>query len=298
MNNIYDLRTKIAKIINKKEEEIYEIKKIKKGMTNEAFTFKTNDNQYIIRLPGVGTNLLINREHEGIIYGLINDKNISEKVIYFDRESGCKISEFLKDAKTVNPFNESDIKIAIDTIKKLHSMKLKVEFEFDLYERIDFYEKLINKSKYDDYAKTKQGIYKLRSFIEKNVEQKILAHIDFVYDNVLLVDNYAKLIDWEYAGMQDPHIDIAMFCIYALYDRKHIDNFIDLYFNNNCAQQTRVKIYCYIATCGLLWSNWCEYKETFGVKFGAYAKKQYDYAKEYLIIASQLIKQEIYNGKS
>ena len=27
-----------------------------------------------------------------------------------------------------------------------------------------------------------------------------------------------RLIDWEYAGEQDPHVDIAMFCIYALYE--------------------------------------------------------------------------------
>ena len=29
--------------------------------------------------------------------------------------------------------------------------------------------------------------------------------------------------------MQDPHVDIAMFCIYALYDRKQVDKVIDMY---------------------------------------------------------------------
>ena len=35
-----------------------------------------------------------------------------------------------------------------------------------------------------------------------------------------------NLIDWEYAGMHDPHIDIAMFSIYSLYNKKQIDSFI------------------------------------------------------------------------
>ena len=33
-----------------------------------------------------------------------------------------------------------------------------------------------------------------------------------------------RLIDWEYAGMQDPHVDIAMFCIYSLYKKEQVDH--------------------------------------------------------------------------
>ena len=81
--------------------------------------------------------------------------------------------------------------------------------------------------------------------------------------------------------MQDPHVDIAMFCIYSLYERAEVDNLIDLYFENNCTKETRLKIYCYIAACGLLWSNWCEYKRQLGIEFGEYSLRQYRYAKEY-----------------
>lgn len=55
--------------------------------------------------------------------------------------------------------------------------------------------------------------------------------------------------------MQDPHIDVAMFCMYSLYDKKQIDDLIDIYFENNCKTEDRIKIYAYISACGLLWSN-------------------------------------------
>lgn len=74
-----------------------------------------------------------------------------------------------------------------------------------------------------------------------------------------------KLIDWEYAGMQDPHVDIAMFGIYSLYDREHMEQLIDAYFPEGCSKRIRTKIYCYIAVGGLLWSNWCEYKENWEI---------------------------------
>ena len=56
---------------------------------------------------------------------------------------------------------------------------------------------------------------------------------------------------------------------------------IDLYFEGKCDRYTRLKIYCYMAAGGLLWSNWCEYKRKLGIKFGTYARRQYEYAKEY-----------------
>lgn len=95
------------------------------------------------------------------------------------------------------------------------------------------------------------------------------------------------MIDWEYSGMQDPHIDIAMFCIYSMYDQNEIDKLIDLYFKNNCPENIRLKIYCYVSACGLLWSNWCEYKYQLGIDFGEYSLKQYRYAKEYYRLAEK-----------
>lgn len=59
------------------------------------------------------------------------------------------------------------------------------------------------------------------------------------------------------------------------------DRLIDLYFTEGCDEAVRLKIYCYIAVSGLLWSNWCEFKHHCGIDFGEYALRQYDYAKEY-----------------
>lgn len=74
----------------------------------------------------------------------------------------------------------------------------------------------------------------------------------------------------------------------------HLSNsyIIDLYFEGNCDDRTRIKIYCYIAVCGLLWSNWCEYKRNLGVEFGEYSLRQYRYAKDYYKIVQQELGEE------
>ena len=146
---------------------------------------------------------------------------------------------------------------------------------------------------YRDYDKTKEQVLKLRSYIEKYKCEEVLTHIDAVPDNFLFVrgehgKEEIRLIDWEYSGMQDPHVDIAMFCVYAMYDREHVDALIDAYFTEGCEREIRIKIYCYIAVCGLLWSNWCEYKRELGIEFGEYSLRQYRFAKEYYRIVKDL----------
>lgn len=175
----------------------------------------------------------------------------------------------------------------INRLRELHQLKIKVQHSFDIFEQIELYESLRNgaDSIYRDYIKTKNNAYELKEYIDSMPKELILSHIDSVPDNFLLLGDTVKMIDWEYAGMHDPHVDIAMFAIYSLYNRAEIDRLIEMYFPDGCEHAVRIKIYCYVAVCGLLWSNWCEYKRLCGVEFGEYALRQYRYAKDFYKIA-------------
>lgn len=281
----------ICQTFNCPEEDIQEIEVLKKGMTNRSFSFICQKQKYIMRIPGEGTSKLINRQEEANVYQVLAGKDICDEVIYMNPENGYKITKYLEDARCCNPLDNNDLIRCMDKLRYFHQQKLTVEHEFDIFEKITFYESLWTnkKSIYKDYEKTKAHIYQLQSFISSQEKEKTLCHIDAVPDNFLITqeENSIHLIDWEYAAMQDPHIDIAMFCIYAMYDKQQCDQLIDIYFNHQCPEMTRYKIYAYIASCGLLWSNWCEYKSQLGVEFGEYSLAQYRYAKEfYLYVVS------------
>ena len=82
-----------------------------------------------------------------------------------------------------------------------------------------------------------------------------------------------------------------MFCIYSMYDKEQVDRLIRLYWDaEEPEEETVTKIYALIAACGLLWSNWCEYKLSLGVEFGEYSLRQYRYAKEYYRYAAERIR--------
>lgn len=279
-----DAITIITKALNIKAAEITDITVLKKGMTNRSFLFSCKQKKYIMRIPGEGTDQLINRREEAQVYQTINGKNICDEIIYINPDNGYKITEFLEGSRVCDPKNVADLKMCMKKLKEFHALALSVEHEFDIFKQIDFYETLWNgvSSVYKDYEKTKERVFELRDYIEAHVDKKCLSHIDAVPDNFLFTKSGdIRLIDWEYAGMQDPHVDIAMFCIYALYNKRQVDRLINIYFENKCDKETRLKIYCYIAACGLLWSNWCEYKRSLGVEFGEYSLRQYRFAKDY-----------------
>ena len=284
-----------ASALNARKEDIHNITVMSKGMTNQSFQFSCNDKKYILRIPGKGTEYLINREQEEEVYKTIEGKGLCDELIYINSDNGIKIAQFLNDVRTCDPYNEKDVEACINLMKKLHNMNLKVGHTFDLFEKIEFYEKLWENHLpiRDDYENTKSDIFSLKEYVDKHKKEYCLTHIDAVPDNFLFYtengNEKLQLNDWEYAGMQDPHVDIAMFCIYSMYKREEIENFIDLYFEGNCLKEDRVKIYCYIAICGLLWSNWCEYKYHLGVDYSEYARRQYLYAKDYYVIAKEAI---------
>lgn len=292
----------ICKALCANPEEVTDITVLKKGMTNRSFLFTCKDKKYIMRIPGEGTDQLINRRQEAAVYHAIADKNICDDITYINPENGYKITEFLEGARVCNPTDYEDVKKCMSRLRDFHALKLKVTHEFDIFGQMEFYETLWDgtPSVYKDYEKTKANVWSLKPYIDAHAGKKILTHIDAVPDNFLFVQRNGKeeirLIDWGYAGMQDPHVDIAMFCIYSLYNKRQVDRLIAAYFTDGCDDATRIKIYCYIAACGLLWSNWCEYKRNLGVEFGEYSLRQYRYAKDYYRIVQDELKKSGESG--
>ena len=296
--NSNDLNSSVLKIVTETLKcdlsDIVEIESLKKGMTNRSFRFRCGDKRYIMRIPGEGTDKMINRKQEYEVYQVVGKEGICDPICYMSPQNGYKITEYLENARVCDGMSAEDVKKCMNYLKTVHQKKLKVEHVFDLFHQIEQYESywMGQPSIYRDYKETKQNVFELRKYIDSQDKQWSLTHIDAVPDNFLFVNDRIYLIDWEYAGMQDPHVDIAMFAVYAMYDRDKVEELINAYFEEKCPEDTRTKIYCYIAVCGLLWSNWCEFKRICGVEFGEYSLKQYRYAKEYYKIAKERMKHE------
>ncbi len=71
----------ISQILQVSSYEIENITALKRGMTNCSFLFSCRNIKYIIRVPGEGTDQLIDRKQEAQVYQAIADKGLCDNVV-------------------------------------------------------------------------------------------------------------------------------------------------------------------------------------------------------------------------
>ena len=161
------------------------------------------------------------------------------------------------------------------------------------FKKIKFYENLCRTHggiPFEDYDLIKNKMTELMDRLDQMNRPETLAHIDSVADNFLfLSDGTLRLIDWEYSGMCDPLIDVAMCAIYSYYNEEQTDRLIRIYLEQTPEKDELAAVYSYMALGGFLWSLWAVYKSHLGEEFGEYTLIMYRYAKRYYQRIQELI---------
>lgn len=274
----------IARVYEITQSKITHIRPMNEGMTNRSFVFEVGGSSYVYRQPGLGTEQLISRSQEKLSYELMKPYDLTDEIIYFDGDSGIKITRYYN-ARVGDPYSDDDVRAMMAKLREIHAANIQVDYSFDIEERIDYYEMLANERSsilFRDYGKVRGWVNELLAFRRALAIPERLCHIDYIYANVLFMgDESMRVIDWEYAGMADPLIDVAMFSIYTNYTKEQMDKALRLYLDREPTRQEEARLYLYVALGGFVWSIWTEYKQGLGDDFGDYALEMYRYTKDY-----------------
>lgn len=195
------------------------------GLTNHTYHVTIRDGkEYVVRLPGEGTQKLINRQNERISTELACKLEVDARLLYFG-EDGTKVSEYLPNAVTMSAktlHEEKHIKQVALILKKMHQCNTDTGVPFQVFDMADGYERLIhdmNVSMFDDYFVCKEKVMKIKKHIDDMTEVSFVpCHNDPLCENWVESDGRLYLIDWEYAGMNDGMWDIADVSIEAGFD--------------------------------------------------------------------------------
>ena len=200
------------------------------------------------------------------------------------KKFGYKISKYIHDARHLQFENKDDLEAGLVLLRKLHNSNLQVEHTFDIEERIQFYYDLCQESKailFTDFDEVHSIVNEVIKYIKSLNRVQTLSHVDFVADNVLFDEQQAYLLDWEYAGMADPLIDVAMFVLYSGLNEAEADELLERYLERKPTNEEQLVTYAFIALGGFLWALWTQYKQAMGEDFGTYGMDQYRYARKY-----------------
>lgn len=248
------------------------------GMTNKNYKVTINNGKkYVLRVPGVGTEEMINRVNEGKNARLASQLGIDAKIVYFNDETGIKISELIPDAKTLTPKMakwEGNMKLVVQVLKKLHNADLPMENEFDIGAMMKLYERLadsVGGDYYPNYPKLKEAVTKIKAIYDAMHVPKVPCHNDTLPDNwVKSGDDRIYLIDWEYAGLNDPVWDLAAYSLESSLTKREEELLLSLYYPEGVNEQIRMRMLMHKIFQDYIWSLWTVYKEAKGDNFGDY----------------------------
>ena len=206
------------------------------GLTNHTYKVTMpNGDEYVVRIPGEGTEEMIVRKDEMISTKLACDLGVDAEMLYFG-ENGAKVTRFIPNAITMSAellHEPRHIEQMAEIFKKMHSCGVDTGVPFEVFDMAESYEKIIwdkNVAMFDDYQQVKSQVMAIKSEIDSAFDiKKVPCHNDALCENWVEGDGRMYLIDWEYAGMNDGMWDLADVSIEAGYDAACDKMFLQAY---------------------------------------------------------------------
>jgi thiamine kinase-like enzyme len=254
------------------------------GLTNRVYAV----GPYVLRIPGKGTEEYINRVHEAEAAKIADAANVSPAVIYADSKTGVMVTH-LVDAVTMTPqlfkTREYAPTRAGQTLRKLHCAPGVFPFRFELFAMIDEYLKVLSTKDVDlpdGYHDVVREAESIRAALNNSPVELAPCHCDPLCENFLDDGKRMWIVDWEYAGMNDPMWDLGDLSVEAGFDSEQDAELLQAYFDAAPKPYDHARMVIYKGMCDLLWTLWGliqHANKNPADDFNAYARNRFERCK-------------------
>ncbi len=263
------------------------------GLTNHSYKITRLDGrEYVVRIPGDGTEKLINRIDERKSTELGCKLGIDTELLYFGND-GRKIMKFVHDPQ---PMSEEVMKRSENIVKaaeiyhKLHFCGVDTGVRFEVFEMAGLYEKIIRENGvafYDDYDEVKKIVMNIKAEVDKNGQiMKVPCHNDAIIGNWILGENEKLyLVDWEYSGMNEAMWDLSCLSIEADYSDENDTELLNAYYGKMATFDEKKRFYATKLYVDYLWTLWGLARVPYDGQFmQEYADVRYNRLKSNIIV--------------
>lgn len=258
------------------------------GMTNHSYKVTLEDGEeLLVRIPGEGTEKMINRLDERKSTELGCKLGIDSPLLYFG-DDGTKVMKFISHPQPMDEEvmrRKENLLQAAEIFHRLHTCGVDTGVRFEVFEMADLYENIIREGGvafYDDYAEVKQTVMDIKAEVDKDGEApKVPCHNDSLTGNWVLDGNgKLYLIDWEYSGMNEAMWDLSCLSIEADYTEENDIELLDAYYGRAATVEEKKRFIAAKLYVDYLWTLWGLTRVPFdGAFMQEYADNRYDRLK-------------------
>ena len=234
------------------------------GMMNHSYKVTRLDGEeYLARIPGEGTEEMINRLDERKSTELGCRLGIDSPLFFFG-DDGRKVMKFIHDPQpmTDEVMRRKEVLLqAAQIFRKLHTCGEDTGVRFEVFEMADLYEKLIRDggvALYEDYETVKQTVMDIKAEVDKaGAAPRVPCHNDSLVANwVLDGDGKLYLIDWEFSGMNEAMWDLSCLSIEANYTEENDADLLDAYYGRKASKAEKKHFIASKMYVDYLWTLW------------------------------------------
>ena len=232
------------------------------GLTNRNYLLRTSKGKFVLRIPGEGTSEYISRKNEAHAARVTSDIGVNAPLIYFDETDGVQLAGFVEGALTMNVERFKDlgsVRRSAEALRKVHDCGKPFLNRFELFQMIDEYLGILEKKSAplpDGYHDVKREAESVRRALGVRSLPLTPCHCDPLAENFLDTGKMVHVIDWEYAGNNDPMWDLGDVSVEAAFGPDQDEVLLEAYFGGTVPKADRGRMVLYKAMCDLLWTLW------------------------------------------
>ena len=260
------------------------------GLTNHTYQATLADGrQYVVRIPGEGTQELIARGDEKVSTQLACRLGVDAQLLYFG-DDGAKVTSYIPNAVTMSAEllkQEAHIAQVAEIFKTIHSCGVDTGVSFEVFQMAAGYEKIIgdkNVPMFEDYSAVKAQVEAIKAEIDARINpKKVPCHNDPLCENWVEGDGRMYLIDWEYAGMNDGMWDLADVSIEAGFTQECDSLLLEKYLGQTPTLLQRKHFLASKIYVDFLWSLWAKARVPYdGQPMEDWAVERYERMKTFI----------------
>jgi len=232
------------------------------GLTNSNYKVTIDDVTYAVRLAGAGTIEYLNRPAEKHNAQIMSDIGINAPIIFYDETTGNQVCKYIDDSITLHipDFKEDNyLRKAAQVFHKYHTCGKEFASEFNPLQELLAYDRLLKEKNfqfYDGAELMREKIEEVRAALAANPPQLAPCHNDPLCENWLDDNKNFYLIDWEYAGMNDPIFDLGALAIEAELTDEQERLLLREYYGGDLTEKQWGSLIINKFLCDALWSFW------------------------------------------
>lgn len=238
------------------------VKRLEGGMSNYTFVVSTRGKKYTYRVPGKFAEKFVDRVEEWDNLQEVNRLGLNNVTSYVEVISGEKLAEYVEGTIMSDTDIESYNQMSVEALKKIHNSDLHFH-DYNAFGRLYNDERYCREMGFThpkEYLDLRQKLEAMRD--AHSQVQFVPCHCDYQPTNLVINGDKLFVLDWEFAGMNDPIYDIACYGN-AGFDKAL--SLLEAYVGHKPTREELQRLYYHRSFQCLQWYNVAIFKDRIGL---------------------------------